>query len=156
MESDPFNDVVPEEFKKKIMQSLILPTYEKNIEYMIHTRTCWSTTSTVCLTASTLFIGISTLLSFASTSFPQAGFNFYAGTAGVLAIIVKEFATYANNQDHIKTVKTNEMLKNIGVKFEFEDTSEKDKDLIDKCVTFETPQNEEHEEKKDNNNDNNV
>ena len=154
MESESFNDVVPDDFKKRIIQSLILPTYEKNIEYMIHTRTCWSTTSTICLTASTLFIGISTLLSFASTSFPEADFNFYAGTAGVLAIIIKEFASYANNQDHIKTVKTNEMLKNIGVKFEFEDTSEKDKNLIDKCVTFETPQNEQEEEK--NNNDNNV
>jgi hypothetical protein len=153
MEGNQLNDVIPDEFKKKIMQSLILPNYQKNIEYMIHTRTCWSTTSTICLTASTLFIGISTLLSFASTNFPGAGFNFYAGTAGVLAIIVKEFASYANNQDHIKTVKTNDMLKNIGVKFEFEDTSDKDKRLIDKCVTFEMPQNEDEEEKK---NDDNV
>jgi hypothetical protein len=125
-------EVVPKQFKEMIISELILPSYRENIQYTIRTRTCWSVVCTICLTSSTILIGLSSLLSFSSSSFPDANMGFYAGSVGIIAVLLKEFSSYANSQDHLKTVEMNEILKNIGIDFKFEDTSGLELGLINR------------------------
>jgi len=115
------SDIIPSEFKNKIINELILPSYRTNIEYIIKTRTCWSIVSKICLTASTLLIGLSSLLSFSSSNYPDNNLNYYAGAVGVISIIAKEFSAFASNQDHIKTLEVNNILKNLNINFLMED-----------------------------------
>jgi hypothetical protein len=133
------NSMVPNNFKDQIMKEIVLPNYRRNIEYNIKTRTCWSIVSNACLASSTLLIGLSSLLAFSSSSFPGNNLNFYSGAVGVVAIIFKEFSSYANNQDHLKTVKLNDIFKNLGIDFHIEDYTTATQQVIDSTNTMANP-----------------
>ena len=115
--------VIPEDFRKKVLKEFILPYYRANIEYVINEKTAWSRVGTVFLTTSTLLIGTASILSFASSTYQDVNLNFFAGSVGMVALVLKEFASYANSVDHIKTLTMNDLLRNIGIKHSLNDSS---------------------------------
>ena len=122
----------PKEYKEEIFNKLVLPYYHYNIEYEIKSKDGWSKVSIAFLSISTFLIGGSSLLSFACGFYPNNILNFVAGSIGLLSIMFKEFATYANSIDHIKTLTLNELLKNIDINHSFIDTSTNYKLAIDR------------------------
>lgn len=131
---------IPEDFRKKILKEFILPYYRTNIEYVINEKTAWSRVGTVFLTTSTLLIGAASILSFASSSYPNVNLNFFAGSVGMVALVLKEFASYANSVDHIKTLTMNDLLKNIGIKHAINDSSRNFKKVMqDSKIDTPTP-----------------
>jgi len=122
----------PKEYKEEIFNKLVLPYYHDNIEYEIKSKDGWSKVSIAFLSISTFLIGGSSLLSFACGFYPNNILNFVAGSIGLLSIMFKEFATYANSIDHIKTLTLNELLKNIDINHSFIDTSTNYKLAIDR------------------------
>jgi hypothetical protein len=122
----------PKYYKEVIFNKLVLPYYAHNIEYEIKTKDGWSKVSVAFLSLSTFLIGGSSLLSFACGFYPNNFLNFAAGSIGLLSIIFKEFATYANSIDHIKTLTLNELLKNIDINHSFFDSSSNYKMAIDR------------------------
>jgi len=126
------DSVIPEEFKKKIIKEIILPYYRSNIEYVINTKTGWSKVGVAFFTTSTLLVGASSILSFASGTYPDRNLNFIAGSIGLIALIFKEFASYANSVDHVKTLNINDLLKNIGINHQMKDMSANFEKVIDK------------------------
>jgi hypothetical protein len=122
----------PKEYKEEIFNKLVLPYYHDNIEYEIKSKDGWSKVSIAFLSISTFLIGGSSLLSFACGFYPNNVLNFIAGSIGLLSIMFKEFATYANSIDHIKTLTLNELLKNIDINHSFIDTSTNYKLAIDR------------------------
>jgi hypothetical protein len=124
------NVIIPNDFKIKILQEFILPYYKSNIEYVINEKTIWSRVGTGFLTTSTLLIGAASILSFASSTYPDKNLNFLAGSVGMVALVLKEFASYANSVDHIKTLTLNDLLKNIGLKHTINDSSKNFKKVI--------------------------
>jgi len=141
---DPENPVkFPKEYKEEIFNKLVLPYYHYNIEYEIKSKDGWSKVSIAFLSISTFLIGGSSLLSFACGFYPNNILNFVAGSIGLLSIMFKEFATYANSIDHIKTLTLNELLKNIDINHSFIDTSTNYKLAIDrKSQSLETSKRE--------------
>lgn len=133
-DSDPENPPVkfPKQYKEEIFNKLVLPYYHDNIEYEIKSKDGWSKVSIAFLSISTFLIGGSSLLSFACGFYPNNVLNFVAGSIGLLSIMFKEFATYANSIDHIKTLTLNELLKNIDINHSFIDTSTNYKLAIDR------------------------
>jgi hypothetical protein len=133
-DTDPENPQVkfPKEYKELIFNKLVLPYYNDNIEYEIKSKDGWSKVSIAFLSISTFLIGGSSLLSFACGFYPNNVLNFIAGSVGLLSIMFKEFATYANSIDHIKTLTLNELLKNIDINHSFIDTSTNYKLAIDR------------------------
>jgi len=117
------NNTFPKFYREQIFNTLVLPYYAKNIEYEIKTKDGWSKVSIVFLSISTFLIGGSSILSFACGFYPNNYLNFVAGSIGLLSIVFKEFATYANSIDHIKTLTLNELLKNIDINHTFIDSS---------------------------------
>jgi hypothetical protein len=117
------NNIINNEFKNSIINELILPSFHRDIKYIILTKTYWSTVSKICLTLSTILIGVSSIVSFSSSSYPNSYLNYYAGVIGVISIVMKEFASFANNQDHLKTIEVNDILKNIGIDITIPDES---------------------------------
>lgn len=117
------DDVIPPEFKDQVVRRIILPYYKKNIEYIVKSKTTWSRISVAFLTTSTLMIGSASILSFASGVYVDKGLNFVAGSLGLIALVCKEFASYANNLDHVKTLTMNDLMKNVGIHHSFNDTS---------------------------------
>ncbi len=123
-------NVIPDEFKKLILKEFILPYYKTNIEYVINEKSAWSRFGTWFLTTSTILIGAASILSFASSIYPDKNLNFVAGSVGMVALILKEFASYANSVDHIKTLTINDLLKNIGIKHSLNDSSKNFKKIM--------------------------
>lgn len=124
--------IIPDDFKNQIIKEIILPYYRSNIQYVINTKTNWSKVGTAFLTTSTILIGAASILSFASSSYPDKNLNFVAGSVGLLALVCKEFASYANSIDHVKTLTINDLLKNIGIKHIMNDTSNNIQQIVDK------------------------
>ena len=114
---------IPDDFKAKMINEFILPYYKTNIEYVIKTKTDWSRTSVIFITISTALVGISSILSFASVSYPNKNLNFCAGSVSLIALLFKEIGSYANNVDHIKTLTMNDLLKNINIDHQMIDVS---------------------------------
>lgn len=124
--------IIPDDFKNQIIKEIILPYYKSNIQYVINTKSNWSKVGTGFLTISTVLIGASSILSFASSTYPDRNLNFIAGSIGLLSLICKEFASYANSVDHIKTLTINDLLKNVGIKHVMNDTSINFQQIMDK------------------------
>jgi hypothetical protein len=122
--------VIPDDFKKRVLKEFVLPYYKTNIEYVINEKTIWSRVGTVFLTTSTILIGAASILSFASSTYPNTNLNFVAGSVGMVALVLKEFASYANSVDHIKTLTINDLLKNIGIKHSLNDSSKNFKKVM--------------------------
>jgi hypothetical protein len=131
--------IIPEDFKKKILKQFVLPYYKSNIEYVINEKTIWSRVGTAFLTTSTLLIGTASILSFASSTYPDKNLNFVAGSVGMVALVLKEFASYANSVDHIKTLTINDLLKNIGIKHSLNDSSKNFKKVMQESKIDNTP-----------------
>jgi hypothetical protein len=116
----------------KIIKEIILPYYRSNIEYVINTKTGWSKVGVAFFKTTTLLVGASSILSFASGTYPDRNLNFIAGSIGLIALIFKEFASYANSVDHVKTLNINDLLKNIGINHQMKDMSANFEKVIDK------------------------
>ncbi len=129
--NDPEN-IIPDEFKNEIVRNLLLPYYKSNIKYHIITKTGWSRVSVIFMTVSTIMITASSVMSFASSSFPDNNLNFIAGSVGLVSLVFKELASYANTLEHVKTMTINDMLKSIGVQHEMVDTSKNTRKALEK------------------------
>lgn len=129
--NDPEN-IIPDEFKNEIVRNLLLPYYKSNIKYHITTKTGWSRVSVIFMTVSTIMITASSVMSFASSSFPDNNLNFIAGSVGLVSLVFKELASYANTLEHVKTMTINDMLKSIGVQHEMVDTSKNTRKALEK------------------------
>jgi hypothetical protein len=129
--NDP-EHVIPDDFKNEIVRKILLPYYKSNIEYHITTKTGWSRVSVIFMTVSTIMITASSVMSFASSSFPDNNLNFIAGSVGLVSLVFKELASYANTLEHVKTMTINDMLKSIGVQHEMVDTSKNTRKALEK------------------------
>lgn len=113
-------------FRRKVFLEIIQPEYENDIRDTLQLRNCWSKTSNVFFTLSSILIGVTTLLSFANGQFKTDYLNYIAGSVGIVAILCERFGAYAKTNDHNTTLKINEILKNVGVTHTFVDTSKYD------------------------------
>lgn len=113
-------------FRRKIVLEILQPEYENDIRETLRLRNCWSKTSNVFFTISSVLMGITSLLSFANGQFKAGYLNYIAGCIGILAILCERFGTYSRTNDHNTTLKVNEILKNVGVNHSFVDTSKFD------------------------------
>lgn len=114
---------VSHEFRDDIMSNIILPTYRENIECTLKMRTCWTVTSNVFYILSTITFVIGGILAFSASSYPDKPMGFYAGMMMVIAGSFEKFSIFAVNQDHLKTLKSNAILANLGIDFTINDTS---------------------------------
>ena len=116
------SQIIPDNVKQEIINNIILPSYVNDITYIIKTRSRWSTISSICITLSTVFIGLTSIFSFLSSKIGDNS-NIYAGSFAVFSLVLKEFASYANYQDHIKTIEVNDILEKLNIKLKIDDTS---------------------------------
>lgn len=117
------NSIITEEFKKKIIDEVLLPHLETRIKNAVNTETCWATVSTICWVSSTITLMVSAIIAFSSAAFPQLPMGFIAGILIVVGTGLKDFTSFSTNQDHIKTIEINDILKNINIDFILSDQS---------------------------------
>lgn len=117
------NTLLSRDFNEHVIRNILLPYYDTRLKYIMNTQICWSRAGNIAYTTSSFLVGIASVLSFASGTYPSIHMNFIAGSLGLLALVCKEFASYSNTLDHAKLSSVNKLLKQLKISHELSDTS---------------------------------
>lgn len=117
------DNVLSRDFNEHVIRNILLPYYDTRLKYIMNTQICWSRAGNIAYTTSSILVGIASVLSFASGTYPSIHMNFIAGSLGLLALVCKEFASYSNTLDHAKVSSVNKLLKQLKIAHELSDTS---------------------------------
>lgn len=117
------NIMLSRDFNEHVIRNILLPYYDTRLKYIMNTQICWSRAGNIAYTTSSILVGIASVLSFASGTYPSIHMNFIAGSLGLLALVCKEFASYSNTLDHAKVSSVNKLLKQLKIAHELSDTS---------------------------------
>lgn len=122
----------PEEFVKKVLNEVILPSYEEEINHCLKYRNLFSVTSVICLYLSSLVICLSGIINFLSISHSE--YNIYAGVLCLISGILLNLVTICKSQHHKNTAKLNTICERMGIDVRFYDSfknqTSKSKDSI--------------------------
>ena len=116
-------NILSHDFNEHVIRNILLPYYDTRLKYIMNTQICWSRAGNIAYTISSILVGIASVLSFASGTYPSIHLNFIAGSLGLLALICKEFASYSNTLDHAKISSVNKLLNQLKISHELSDTS---------------------------------
>ena len=109
MNSKKTTITVSEIIKQKIMDELVEPCFYKDIKALMSERTIWRKSGNIFETFSKLFIGASSILSFAT------GLNFWSGTSSVLSLVCMQFSSFSHSESKERSNKMNKLLDKLKV-----------------------------------------
>lgn len=102
--------MITEGFQENIIKTLIQPNYRNEIDSFIHGRKDWKKTGLVFETASKVFMGAGTVLSFSSGMFSSTNLSFVAGTVSTLSLICMQFSSFCYHKSKKSTEDLNLLL----------------------------------------------
>lgn len=106
---------VSEETKKKILQSLIEPSYFNDVNDMINGRRCWRITGQTFETASKVLVAIGGILSFSSGFYNDTTLSFLAGSVSTISLACLQFASFSYAETTRQTKKLNQLLEKLNI-----------------------------------------
>lgn len=101
--------------KEEILTTLVEPCYKTDIKELINERKFWRKTGNYFESASKVFIGASSIVSFASGIYDYQLLSFFSGTTGVLSLVCMQFASYSYNESKERTSKLNKLLEKLKI-----------------------------------------
>ena len=109
------NEIVPKHFKEHIIETIIRPNLENDINESSKSRFNWANTATAMSCISEILMVIQTALSFTAASYQLILISYLAGVIGVVAIGFSRFGAYSRNQSNQQNTLYNKLLKKIGI-----------------------------------------
>lgn len=103
------------ELRKKILVDVLIPYYERRIKGTVKKTNVWSLMTTMCYILSSFTIILSMICSFLNTYYQKKILSIVAGSFSIFAIILKEFGFYSQGRQKQNSLKTNTLLKTIGI-----------------------------------------
>jgi hypothetical protein len=104
---------IPNAFKEQIRVDIIQPDYVHEITSFINGRNDWRRVGIMFETASKVFLGIGSVLSFASGVYVNTSLSFAAGSVSTISLVLMQFSTYSFKESKRATEHLNIMLKNL-------------------------------------------
>ena len=101
--------------KEEILVELVEPCYKTDIKELINERKFWRKTGNYFESASKVFIGASSIVSFASGIYDYQLLSFFSGTTGVLSLVCMQFSSYSYNESKERTSKLNKLLEKLKI-----------------------------------------
>jgi hypothetical protein len=101
--------------KDEILIELVEPCYKTDIKELINERKFWRKTGNYFESASKVFIGASSIVSFASGIYSYQLLSFFSGTTGVLSLVCMQFSSYSYNESKERTTKLNKLLDKLKI-----------------------------------------
>jgi hypothetical protein len=107
-------DVKPDTtFKEHITLNLIQPNYVEEIQTSIKGRTRWRSVGMFFETASKLFLGIGSVLSFASGVYNNQNMSFISGSITTLSLVCLQYASFSYKESKESTTELNILLQKL-------------------------------------------
>ena len=101
------------EFHDKIQMDIIQPNYIDEIESFLSGRKTWRKLGLTFETGSRLFMGIGTVLSFASGVYNNPTISFIAGSISTVSIVCIQFSSFCYHESKKSTEELNILLEKL-------------------------------------------
>jgi hypothetical protein len=101
--------------KDHITTTIIQPNYINEINEHISARSSWRCVSVTFETLSKIFLGLSTVSSFASGVYISTTLSFIAGTISTISLVSLQFANFSKRESQRSTDELNVLLTKLNI-----------------------------------------
>jgi hypothetical protein len=109
------NFVVSEQIKKEILTTLVEPQYKNDIKGYIALRKKFKRWGLLFETSSKFFVGLSSIMSFASGIYKYEIMSFLAGTTSVVSLVLLQYSSFSYRESKKMTSELNDILKKLDI-----------------------------------------
>ena len=109
-------DFANTDFKTHIVNNIIKPNYIDEIHDSTENRTMWKKRAMRFETCSKLFIGVGSIMSFASGVYGYQTLSFVSGAISTISLVFLQYANFSYKESKKATSDLNILLDNIGIK----------------------------------------
>ena len=113
---DHIIDFANTDFKTHIVNNIIKPNYIDEIHDSTENRTMWKKRAMRFETCSKLFIGVGSIMSFASGVYGYQTLSFVSGAVSTISLVFLQYANFSYKESKKATSDLNILLDNIGIK----------------------------------------
>lgn len=106
---------ISEELKKDILVNLIEPSYKSDISSSLKLKKKFKFFGLTFETMSKLFLGISSITSFASGIYKYQLLAFFAGTSSVISLVLLQYSSFSYRESKKLTNEINNTLKKLNI-----------------------------------------
>ena len=109
-------DFANTDFKTHIVNNIIKPNYIDEIHDSTENRTMWKKRAMRFETCSKMFIGVGSIMSFASGVYGYQTLSFVSGAISTISLVFLQYANFSYKESKKATSDLNILLDNIGIK----------------------------------------
>ena len=121
------NFEVSDKLKNDILVNLVEPQYKNDIIRNLKFRKKFKSYGLLFETLSKLFLGISSVISFASGIYKYEVLSFLSGTSSVVSLVLLQYSTFSYRESKKLSIEINEILKKLNIStFNIENISNAD------------------------------
>ena len=106
---------ISDNLKNDILVNLVEPQYKNEITRNLALRKKFKNLALVFETLSKLFVGVTSVMSFASGIYKYEIMSFLAGTASVVSLVMLQYASFSHREYKKITIELNDMLKKLDI-----------------------------------------
>lgn len=106
---------ISEEIVNRILTKYIEPAYEGDVQQSLGLRNTFKRLGIGFEAASKIFVGVSSVLSFASGIYKNQVLSFVGGTTSVISLVFLQFASYSYKESKQSTEELNIILEKLNI-----------------------------------------
>jgi hypothetical protein len=106
---------ISDNLKNDILVNLVEPQYKNEIIRNLALRKKFKNLALVFETLSKLFVGVTSVMSFASGIYKYEVMSFLAGTSSVVSLVMLQYASFSHREYKKITIELNDMLKKLDI-----------------------------------------
>ena len=106
---------ISDELKKDILVNLVEPTYKSDIKINLNLKKKFKFFGLTFETLSKLFVGFSSIASFAAGIYKYEIISFVAGTTSVISLVLLQYSSFSYHESKKISNELNSMLKKLNI-----------------------------------------
>ena len=106
---------ISDNLKNDILVNLVEPQYKNEIIRNLALRKKFKIFALVFESLSKLFVGVTSVMSFASGIYKYEVMSFLAGTSSVVSLVMLQYASFSHREYKKINIELNDMLKNLDI-----------------------------------------
>ena len=107
--------IISNDVKKDILTNLIEPSYKADIKNNLRLKKFFKRAGLTFETLSKLFVGITSIISFASGIYKYEILSFLAGSTSVVSLVLLQYSSYSYRESKKITLEINDTLKKLNL-----------------------------------------
>jgi membrane protein DedA with SNARE-associated domain len=121
------NFEVSEQLKSDILVNLVEPQYKNDVTRNLKLRKKFKNYGLCFETLSKFFLGVSSVVSFASGIYKYQVLSFLSGTSSVISLVLLQYSSFSYRESKKLSIELNEILKKLNIStFNIENISNAD------------------------------